>query len=75
MNPESGLKPSKALNGVHGVHLVSHLPFSFQEINQNGDFSEPTSEASSVWHRRPDCLRPIRCCQNGILKYVHLTKY
>ncbi|KAL8463644.1 hypothetical protein ACS0TY_034337 [Phlomoides rotata] len=75
MNPESGSKPSKALNGVHGVHLVSHLPFSFQEINQNGDFSESTSGASGigsnrrlivqkVWHQRPDCLRPIRCCHN-----------
>ncbi|KAK6134204.1 hypothetical protein DH2020_032060 [Rehmannia glutinosa] len=40
MTPESALKPSKALIGVHGVHLVSHSPFSFQEIKQHGDHNE-----------------------------------
>ncbi|KAK6134141.1 hypothetical protein DH2020_032091 [Rehmannia glutinosa] len=77
MTPESALKPSKALIGVHGVHLVSHSPFSFQEIKQHGDHNESARGASNlgsnqrlimqkVWHQRPACLKPIQCSHNGI---------
>ncbi|KAL0424631.1 UNVERIFIED_CONTAM: hypothetical protein Sradi_0997900 [Sesamum radiatum] len=76
MTPESALKPSKALNGVHGMHVVSHSPFSFQEIKQHVDFNESANGTSNtgsnqrlivqkVWHQRPACLRPIRCCRTG----------
>ncbi|KAI3466980.1 hypothetical protein Pfo_023643 [Paulownia fortunei] len=76
MTPESALKPSKALTGVHGVHLVSHSPISFREIKQHGGFSESACGTSTigsnqqlivqkVWRQRPACLRPIHCCHNG----------
>ncbi|KAK6157597.1 hypothetical protein DH2020_011845 [Rehmannia glutinosa] len=76
MTPESALKPSKALIGVHGVHLVSHSPFSFQEIKQHGDHNESARGTSNlgsnqrlimqkVWHQRPACLKPIHCSHNG----------
>ncbi|KAL3824259.1 hypothetical protein ACJIZ3_020288 [Penstemon smallii] len=77
MTPESALKPSKVFNGVHGVHLVPHSPFSFQEIKQQhgGDFNHsPSGNSGSssqrvivgeVWRQRPACLRPIHCCISG----------
>ncbi|KAG8382769.1 hypothetical protein BUALT_Bualt05G0111700 [Buddleja alternifolia] len=76
MTPEGALKPSKALNGVHGVHLLPHSPFSFQEIKQHADFSQSaygTSNIGSsqqlkvqkVWQQRPACLKPIHCSLNG----------
>ncbi|GFP90824.1 hypothetical protein PHJA_001226300 [Phtheirospermum japonicum] len=79
MTPESALKPSKALVGVHGLHVVSHSPFSFQEIKQHhhGDLNDSslgTSNSRSdqrliiiqkVWHQRPACLKPIRSCHSG----------
>ncbi|KAL0372717.1 UNVERIFIED_CONTAM: hypothetical protein Scaly_0953300 [Sesamum calycinum] len=40
MTPEDALKPIKALNGVHGVRMLPHSPFTFQEIKQHGDLSQ-----------------------------------
>ncbi|KAG8366730.1 hypothetical protein BUALT_Bualt17G0109800 [Buddleja alternifolia] len=76
MTPENALKPSNALSGVHGVHLVSQSPFTFQEIKQHADFNQSSCGTSTigsnqrlivrkVWHQRPACSRPIRCCHNG----------
>ncbi|OAY25245.1 uncharacterized protein LOC110604354 [Manihot esculenta] len=76
MNPQSTLNPSKALEGVHGIHVVPHSPFSLEEITQQGDFSQSTSGSllnqenqrlllQRVWEQRPGCLRPIKCCING----------
>lgn len=48
MNPESTLKPNKALTGVHGLQMVSHSPFSFQEIKQHDDFIESTCAVSNT---------------------------
>ncbi|CAA0831255.1 Unknown protein [Striga hermonthica] len=76
MTAEAALKPSKALVGVHGVRLVSHFPFTFQEIKQHGDIDESPCGSShsgsgqrlifqKVWHQRPACLRPIHCNHSG----------
>ncbi|KAI3453133.1 hypothetical protein Pfo_009796 [Paulownia fortunei] len=76
MTPEGALKPSKALNGVHGVHLLPHSPFTFQEIKQHGDFDQAACgtfnigsnqwlKSQKVWQQRPSCLRPIHCGLNG----------
>lgn len=75
MTPENALKPSSALHGVHGLHLIPHSPFSFQEMKQ-GDFNksscgtfnfrgDPRLNVQQVWQQRPACLRPINCCLNG----------
>lgn len=75
MTPENALKPSRALNGVHGVLLIPHSPLSFQEIKQ-GDFNQsscgafnfrgdPRLNVQKAWQQRPACLRPINCCLNG----------
>ncbi|KAK2635408.1 hypothetical protein Ddye_030200 [Dipteronia dyeriana] len=74
MCPRSTLNSSKALEGVHGVHVVPHSPFEFKEINQHGDIS--TSETTAIganqlllmqraWQQRPSCLRPIQCSLHG----------
>ncbi|KAL8161242.1 hypothetical protein V2J09_012731 [Rumex salicifolius] len=75
MSPQSVLKSNKALEGLHGVHVVPHAPFSMEEISQHGDSGLSTyggfSDASlgvlmqRAWQQRPGCLRPIRCCLNG----------
>ncbi|XP_022888982.1 uncharacterized protein LOC111404401 [Olea europaea var. sylvestris] len=76
MTPENALKPSTALNGVQGVHLVPHSPFAYEEIKHDGDFHESTYGRSDfsynqrlrvqkVWQQRPACLRPIHGCMNG----------
>ncbi|KAH6802190.1 fold protein [Perilla frutescens var. frutescens] len=76
MTPEGSLKPSKALNGVHGVHLSPHSPFTVQEIKQHGDLNQSACGTSSIrcsqrlvplklWQERPSFLRPIHCCING----------
>lgn len=76
MGPQSALKSSKALEGVHGVHVVPHAPFSMEEISQHGDSGHSTFGSSSTearlgplmqraWQQRPGCLRPIRCCLNA----------
>ncbi|KAH7570969.1 hypothetical protein ACOSP7_019545 [Xanthoceras sorbifolium] len=74
MCPQRTLNSSKALEGVHGVHVVPHSPFEFKEIDQDGDLS--TSERTAIganqlllmqraWQQRPACLRPIQCSLHG----------
>ncbi|KAL0326890.1 UNVERIFIED_CONTAM: hypothetical protein Sangu_1767000 [Sesamum angustifolium] len=48
MTPEDALKPIKALNGVHGVRMLPHSPFTFQEIKQHGDLSQSACGTSSI---------------------------
>ncbi|KAL2233312.1 UNVERIFIED_CONTAM: hypothetical protein Sindi_1511200 [Sesamum indicum] len=48
MTPADALKPSKALNGVHGVHMLPHSPFTFQEIKQHGDLNQSASGTSNI---------------------------
>ncbi|KAI3923852.1 hypothetical protein MKW92_007824 [Papaver armeniacum] len=63
MSPQSTLNTSKALEGVHGVHLVPHAPFAIEE-----NFSRSCTEANqillmkNIWKQRPACLRPVHCC-------------
>ncbi|XP_010533367.1 PREDICTED: uncharacterized protein LOC104809176 [Tarenaya hassleriana] len=76
MKQQSLSKTAKTLEGVHGVHVVSHSPFAFERIGQVGDFESAcsnTSDARSnqrlslqrVWQQRPPCLRPIHCSIHG----------
>lgn len=76
MCPQSTLTTSKALKGVHGVHLAPQSPFVLEEVNQHGDIHQPTCQNSAfgtsqrlivqrVWEQRPSCLRPIKCCVSG----------
>ncbi|KAG5532182.1 hypothetical protein RHGRI_026715 [Rhododendron griersonianum] len=48
MYPQSTLTPSKALKGVHGVHLAPQSPFVLEEINQNGNINQPTCQNSAL---------------------------
>lgn len=48
MSRQSALNTSKALEGVHGVHLVPHSPFALEEIKQHGDFHKSRCESSAV---------------------------
>lgn len=51
MNPDNALRPCIALDGVHGVHLVStHAPFAFQEINHHGDYNSSARNTGSRQH-------------------------
>ncbi|KAK7310098.1 hypothetical protein RJT34_07363 [Clitoria ternatea] len=63
---------SRALEGVHGVHVTSHSPFALRETNQSGGFHVSTGGTSTtetnqmllmqrLWQQRPACLRPIHC--------------
>ncbi|CAK9154752.1 unnamed protein product [Ilex paraguariensis] len=76
MSPQRALSTSRALEGVHGVHLVPHSTFAFEEINQHGVLYQSTCESKTVganqrfmvqrvWQQRPACLRPIQCSLNG----------
>lgn len=75
MSPPNNTSQSKALEGVHGVHMLPHSPFSFEEITQYGDFDQSTCRHSSganhrliitrVWQQRPSCMRPIQCSLHG----------
>ncbi|XP_022776422.1 uncharacterized protein LOC111318052 isoform X2 [Durio zibethinus] len=75
MSLQRALRPSKALEGVHGVQVVPHSPFALEEINQNGDFQSTYDKSfisanqpllMQVWQQRPACLRPVRyCCMQG----------
>ncbi|KAL6001555.1 hypothetical protein ACLOJK_007293 [Asimina triloba] len=40
--------PSRALDGVHGVHLVPRSPFTVHEISRNGDCNTSTFEGSET---------------------------
>ncbi|XP_027361218.1 uncharacterized protein LOC113869204 [Abrus precatorius] len=70
MTQKSALNRSRALEGVHGVHVAPHSPFALTETNQSGDFhcstgGTSTTEANQLllmqrlWQQRPACLRPI----------------
>ncbi|XP_058184356.1 uncharacterized protein LOC131301880 isoform X1 [Rhododendron vialii] len=48
MYPQSTLTPSKALKGVHGVHLAPQSPFVLEEVNQNGNINQPTCQNSAL---------------------------
>lgn len=76
MCPQSALNKSRALEGIHGVHLVPHSPFTVEEINQHESFHSSSCQTSvvgasqllilqRVWQQRPQCLRPIRCSLHG----------
>ncbi|CAI8605492.1 unnamed protein product [Vicia faba] len=63
---------SRALEGVHGVQVVPHSPFSLTETNQTEDLHPSTCGTSTTrenqlmimqraWQQRPACLRPIHC--------------
>ncbi|CAN7127617.1 unnamed protein product, partial [Brassica rapa subsp. narinosa] len=72
MSLQTATKSSNALEGIHGVHVVS--PFSYDRTTQVGDFqTNKSSEMGTnqrlfierVWQQRPSCLRPIHCCIRG----------
>ncbi|KAF2316798.1 hypothetical protein GH714_042139 [Hevea brasiliensis] len=76
MNPQSTINPRKALEGVHGIHVVPHSPFALEDITQQGDFSQSSCGSlvntenqqlllQRVWQQRPGCLRPIKCGINA----------
>ncbi|KAL8150771.1 hypothetical protein V2J09_020579 [Rumex salicifolius] len=48
MNPMSVFNSTNALQGIHGVHVRTHAPFSLDEIDQNGDHCQPTFTSSSI---------------------------
>ena len=48
MSPQSKSNPSRALDGVHGVHVVPHSPFALEEITKPGDFHQSPRERSSI---------------------------
>lgn len=48
MSPQSTLNTSRALGGVHGVHVVPHSPFSSEETIQDGNFPK-SSDGSSAF--------------------------
>lgn len=68
---------SKALEGVHGVHMVPHAPFQVHELSQHGDCHHSTCEGSGsmesnqrllmhrIWQQRPAFLRPVHCGLQG----------
>ncbi|KAL9148796.1 hypothetical protein ABFS82_12G067000 [Erythranthe guttata] len=64
MTPESAFQPSKSLTGLHGVHLVSHSSFSFQDIKQNHDSNESSSGTGIVnigINKRPIVQKNLNC--------------
>ncbi|CAN6675463.1 unnamed protein product [Malus baccata var. baccata] len=77
MSPQSTLNPSRALKGMHGVHVVPCSRFESEETTETGDLSHSTCGSSAiggnrqlfmqrVWLQRPPCLKPIQgCCIQG----------
>ncbi|XP_058079709.1 uncharacterized protein LOC131227894 isoform X4 [Magnolia sinica] len=77
MGLQNTSSPSKTLDGVHGVHLLPHSPFTACEISQHEDCNLSTYESSRpfaanqrllmtrVWQQRPPCFRPIHCNLQG----------
>ncbi|CAH9062080.1 unnamed protein product [Cuscuta epithymum] len=75
---------SKALEGVHGIHLVTHSPLVLEEQKLHGDIHLSTRENLSfgtsprvtvqrVWQQRPACLKPIHChasCDKNLAETV-----
>lgn len=47
MNQENTLSNSRALEGVHGIHVVPHSPFTLTETNQSGDLHPSTGGKSA----------------------------
>lgn len=47
MSPQSTLNPSRVLEGVHGVHVVSHSPFSSEETIQEENFPKSSCGISA----------------------------
>ncbi|MCL7024261.1 hypothetical protein MKW94_022089 [Papaver nudicaule] len=63
MSPQSTLNSSKALEGVHGVHLVPHAPFAMEEnFGRSCTGANQTLLMRNIWKQRPACLRPVHCC-------------
>ncbi|KAK2975790.1 hypothetical protein RJ640_026052 [Escallonia rubra] len=52
MSPQSALNTGRALEGLHGVHLVPHSPFALEEINQREDFHQSTCQSSAIGARQ-----------------------
>jgi len=48
MSQQRTLNHSRALEGIHGVHVVPHLPFSLTETNQSGGLHPPTGGTSTT---------------------------
>lgn len=48
MGPQSKSNPSRALDGVHGVHVVPHSPFALEEITEPGDLCRSPYDRSSI---------------------------
>ncbi|KAK9935291.1 hypothetical protein M0R45_022399 [Rubus argutus] len=74
MSPQSILNPSRALEGLHGVHVVPFSSFKSEETTQDGDFAHSTGGSSAiginlsmqrVWQHTPPCLKPIKGCIHG----------
>ncbi|GLT94433.1 hypothetical protein SLE2022_121740 [Rubroshorea leprosula] len=73
MCPQTAMQPGKALEGLHGVHVVPHAPFALEEIDEHGDL-QSTHERTviganllmqRIWQQRPPCLRPVHSCVQG----------
>ena len=48
MCPRSTLNTSRALEGVHGVHVVPHSPFALEETTKDGDFPLSNNRTSII---------------------------
>ena len=48
MCPQSTLNTSRALEGVHGVHVVPHSPFALEETTKDGDFPLSNNRTSII---------------------------
>ncbi|XP_039013958.1 uncharacterized protein LOC120143793 isoform X3 [Hibiscus syriacus] len=74
MSPQTALRHSKALEGLHGVQVFPHSQSALEENNKQGSFQSSHDKSFitanqplliQVWQQRPACLRPIRCCTQG----------
>ncbi|KAE8667200.1 hypothetical protein F3Y22_tig00112429pilonHSYRG00011 [Hibiscus syriacus] len=52
-------RPSKALEGVHGVQVSPHSPFAFVEINQHGEF-QSTHDGSFITANQPLLMQQVK---------------
>ena len=48
MCPQNTLNTSRALEGVHGVHVVPHSPFALEETTKDGDFPQSNNRTSII---------------------------
>ncbi|CAI0431861.1 unnamed protein product [Linum tenue] len=76
MSPNDTSNSRKALQCVHGIHVVPQSPFHLEVITRQEGFPQSHCESSSnradqpslfwkLWEQRPGCLRPIKCCVHG----------